>query len=109
LDVTSKNSGRGHEANFRPDIRHPETWDQGHRQVVRLQRHLPGPQPEEHVEQQQGAATALRIAATSLRRSKTYMGAMFRRLRARLGASKANTAMARMLARVVSATGNPQH
>jgi transposase len=45
--------------------------------------------------------TALRMAATSLSRSKTYLGAKFRRLRARIGASKAITAMARMLARLV--------
>ncbi len=47
------------------------------------------------------AATALRMAATSLSRSKTYLGAKFRRLRARLGAPKAITAMAHMLARLV--------
>jgi transposase len=47
------------------------------------------------------ASTALRMAATSLWRSKTYLGAKFRRLRARLGAPKAITAMAHMLARLV--------
>jgi transposase len=47
------------------------------------------------------AATALRMAATRLWRSKTYLGAKFRRLRARLGAPKAITAMAHMLARLV--------
>ena len=47
------------------------------------------------------AATALRMAATSLWRSKSYLGAKFRRLRARLGAPKAITAMAHMLARLV--------
>lgn len=47
------------------------------------------------------AATALRLAATSLRRSQTYLGAKFRRLRARLGAPKAITAMAHALARLV--------
>jgi transposase len=52
-----------------------------------------------HVENR--AATALRMAATSLWRSKTYLGAKFRRLRARLGAPKAITAMAHMLARLV--------
>jgi transposase len=52
-----------------------------------------------HVENR--AATALRLAATSLWRSKTYLGAKFRRLRARLGAPKAITAMAHMLARLV--------
>ena len=50
---------------------------------------------------QNRAATALRLAATSLWRSKTYLGAKFRRLRARLGAPKAITAMAHMLARLV--------
>jgi transposase len=52
-----------------------------------------------HVENR--AATAFRMAATSLWRSKTYLGAQFRRLRARLGAPKAITAMAHMLARLV--------
>jgi transposase len=52
-----------------------------------------------HVENR--AATAFHMAATSLWRSKTYLGAKFRRLRARLGAPKAITAMAHMLARLV--------
>ena len=52
-----------------------------------------------HVENR--AATALRMAATSLWRSKTYLGAKFRHLRARLGAPKAITAMAHTLARLV--------
>ena len=52
-----------------------------------------------HVENR--AATGLRMAATSLWRSKSYLGAKFRRLRARLGAPKAITAMAHMLARLV--------
>jgi transposase len=47
------------------------------------------------------AATALRMAASSLWRSKTYLGAKFRRLRTRLGAPKAITAMAHALARLV--------
>lgn len=50
---------------------------------------------------QNRAATALRMAATSLGRTKTYLGAKFRRLRARLGAPKAITAMAHTLARLV--------
>jgi transposase len=50
---------------------------------------------------QNRAATALRMAATTLLRSKTYLGAKFRRLRTRLGAPKAITAMAHMLARLV--------
>jgi hypothetical protein len=41
------------------------------------------------------------MAATSLSRSKTYLGVKFRRLRARFGAPKAITAMAYMLARLV--------
>jgi hypothetical protein len=47
------------------------------------------------------AATALRMAATTLLRSKTYLGAQYRRLRTRLGAPKAITAMAHKLARLV--------
>ena len=50
---------------------------------------------------QNRAATALRMAASTLWRSKTYLGAKFRRLRAGLGAPKASTAMAHMLARLV--------
>ena len=50
---------------------------------------------------QNRAATALRMAASTLWRSKTYLGAKFRRLRVRLGAPKAITAMAHMLARLV--------
>ena len=50
---------------------------------------------------QNRAATALRMAAATLWRSKTYLEAKFRRLRARLGAPKAITAMAHMLARLV--------
>jgi transposase len=41
------------------------------------------------------------LAATSLWRSKTYLGAKFKRLRANLGAPKAITAMAHTLARLV--------
>ncbi|HLB90057.1 MAG TPA: IS110 family transposase [Terriglobales bacterium] len=47
------------------------------------------------------AATALRIAATTLLRSQTYLGAQYRRLRTKLGAPKAITAMAHRLARLV--------
>ena len=47
------------------------------------------------------AATALRIAATTLLRSRSYLGAQYRRLRSRLGAPKAITAMAHRLARLV--------
>jgi transposase len=47
------------------------------------------------------AATALRIAATTLLRSQTYLGAQYRRLRSKLGAPKAITAMAHRLARLL--------
>lgn len=46
-------------------------------------------------------ATALRIAAQAVGRSKTALGAFYRRLRMRLGAPKANTATAHKLARMV--------
>src|SRR6201998_2617117 len=47
------------------------------------------------------AATALRQAANTLLRSRTYLGAQYRRLRTKLGAPKAITAMAHRLARLV--------
>src|SRR5260370_38079058 len=47
------------------------------------------------------AATALRQAANTLMRSRSYLGAQYRRLRTKLGASKAITAMAHRLARLV--------
>lgn len=47
------------------------------------------------------AATALRIAACTLLRSQSYLGAQYRRLRARLGPPKAITAMAHRLARLL--------
>jgi transposase len=47
------------------------------------------------------AATAFRLAAYSLIRSKGYLGAYMRRQRARLGAPKAITATAHKLARIV--------
>jgi transposase len=43
------------------------------------------------------AATALRLAARSLMRSQSALGANFRRLRQKLGAPKAITAMAHKL------------
>src|SRR5215467_3223985 len=46
------------------------------------------------------AATAFRMAALTLRNSHSYLGAQFRRFRARLGAPKAITAMAHKLARL---------
>ena len=47
------------------------------------------------------AATALRLAATTLLRSQSYLGAQFRRFRGKLGAPKAITAMAHKLAVLV--------
>jgi transposase len=47
------------------------------------------------------AATVLRLAATTLLRSQSYLGAQYRRLRGKLGAPKAITAMAHKLARLV--------
>jgi len=47
------------------------------------------------------AATALRMAANALMRSRTYPGAQYRRLRTKLGAPKTITAMAHRLARLV--------
>jgi transposase len=47
------------------------------------------------------AATALRLAATTLLRSQSYLGAQYRRLRGRLGTPKAITAMAHKLARLI--------
>ncbi len=44
---------------------------------------------------------ALRVAAQSLHRSQSYLGAFYRRMRARLGAPKAITATAHKLARVL--------
>jgi transposase len=47
------------------------------------------------------AALALRLAAQALHRSQTYLGDYFRRMKARLGAPKAITAVAHKLARIV--------
>jgi len=47
------------------------------------------------------AATALRLAAQTLHRSKSYLGAKYRRLRARLDGPVAITAMAHQLARLI--------
>jgi len=47
------------------------------------------------------AAQALRMATATLYRSKTAIGAFFRRMRARLGAPKAITAAAHKLARIL--------
>lgn len=48
-------------------------------------------------------ANALRMAATTLERSKTAMGAYYRRMKARLGAAEAVTATAHKLARLLYA------
>jgi hypothetical protein len=47
------------------------------------------------------AALALRVAAQGLHRSQTFLGEYFRRLKARLGAPKAITAVAHKLARII--------
>jgi len=47
------------------------------------------------------AATALRLGASTLLKSQTYLGAQYLRLRSKLGAPKAITAMAHRLARLV--------
>jgi transposase len=47
------------------------------------------------------AASILKIAASTLHRSQSYLGAFFRRLRARLGAPKATTAAAHKLATII--------
>lgn len=47
------------------------------------------------------AALALRLAAQALHRSQTYLGDYFRRMKARLGAPSAITAVAHKLARIV--------
>jgi hypothetical protein len=47
------------------------------------------------------ASIALRMAASTLRVSSTYLGAQFRRFRTKLGAPVAITAMAAKLARLV--------
>ncbi len=46
-------------------------------------------------------ADALRMAATTLQRSKTALGGFYRRMRARLGAASAITATAHKLARII--------
>jgi transposase len=46
------------------------------------------------------AANALRLAAQSLSRFQSTLGAFYRRLRARLGAARANTTAAHKLARI---------
>lgn len=57
------------------------------------------------------AATALRLAAQALERSKSALGAFYRRLKARLGPQKAITATAHKLARMIyfSLTQNIQY
>jgi hypothetical protein len=61
-----------------------------------------GQVPSSRARQGKGrAARALRLAAWSLLRSKSYLGASLRRQRSRLGAPKAITAAAPKLARIV--------
>jgi len=50
------------------------------------------------------AATALRLAAQSLHRSQTALGAFYRRIKARLGPEKATTATANKLAKLIYLT-----
>src|SRR5437660_409057 len=52
-------------------------------------------------DQQSSHENALRMAASTLRLSNTYLGAQFRRLRTKLGAPVAIKAMAAKLARLV--------
>jgi transposase len=52
---------------------------------------------------------ALKMAASSLRTSQTYLGAQFRRLRTKLGAPVAIKAMAAKLARLYSGPRNSDH
>src|SRR5437870_9119471 len=47
------------------------------------------------------ATIALKMAASTLRQSDTYLGAQFRRLRTKLGAPRAIKAMAAKLARLI--------
>jgi len=53
------------------------------------------------IERQPAMAAALRLAAWSLMRSHSYLGAYLRRQRSRLGAPKAITATAHKLARIL--------
>jgi hypothetical protein len=48
------------------------------------------------------AVTALRLGASTLLKSQTYLAAQYRRLRSKLGAPKAITAMAHLLARLLN-------
>jgi hypothetical protein len=54
-----------------------------------------------HEKSRNPVAGVLRLAATSLLRSDSYLGARYRNLRARLGAPKAIKAMARYLACII--------
>ena len=47
------------------------------------------------------AGQALRLAAGTLLKSETYLGAQYRRFRTKLGAPKARKAMANKLARII--------
>jgi hypothetical protein len=52
-------------------------------------------------------ARALRIAAQSLHRSKSYLGDFYRRMRAKMGTPKAITAAAHKLARIIFTCSQP--
>lgn len=60
----------------------------------------PSPAPG-HAARDQPCRDGAAKAATTLLRSRTYLGAQYRRLRTKLGAPKAITAMAHRLARLV--------
>ena len=50
---------------------------------------------------QNRASRALRMAAQSLRKSPSYLGAFYRRMRSKLGPAKATTATAHKLAKII--------
>jgi len=50
---------------------------------------------------QNRASRALRMAAQSLRTSPSYLGALYRRMRSKLGPAKATTATAHTLAKII--------
>ena len=68
----------------------PDNRISGDKVLARGTRHVVNP-----------SATALGVGASTLLRSQTYLGAQYRRLRSKLGAPKAITAMAHRLARLV--------
>jgi transposase len=68
----------------------PDHWISGDRGLGRGARHVVN-----------RAAPALRLAATTLLNSSSYLGAQYRRLRSKIGAPKAIAAKAHKLARLV--------